>query len=150
MSKLDLTDRAVSGGWVLPSGWTVSADAYPDELINDPAREYDCYTAAQVAAYHAGDWEFVTVSVWVEDNAGREWGRAVIGSVEAGTFTMTEEDDTVTGQTFIDPLDDNPGEYSVIREHDMIGEALRDAVSELERFGTPVLVEPTGTNYSGL
>jgi hypothetical protein len=38
----------------------------------------------------------------------------------------------------------------VIREHDMIGEALREAVKELERFGAPVLSEPAGVTVTGL
>lgn len=147
MRKIDVTDRAVSGGWTLPTGWTVRADTSPD-YDTGPVDD-EGLTRTQHVTYDQGDWEYVVVSVWVQDNASREWGRSVIGGVEAGELTHTDEDDNVTGRMFSDPLTDNPAEYSPIREYDMIGEALREAVAELERFGTPVLVEPT-TEYSGL
>lgn len=143
MPKIDVTDRAISGGWTLPDGWSVRADTSPD-YDTGPVDD-EGLTRTQHVTYDQGDWEYVVVSVWVQDNAGREWGRSVIGGVEAGSYTMTDEDDNVTGQVFIDPLED----AHPIRDHDMIGEALREAVAGLERFGTPVLVEPA-TEYSGL
>jgi hypothetical protein len=105
IDKIDVTDRAVSGGWTLPAGWTVRADMSYDDGI---------------------------------------------GGTEYGDYVMTDEDDTVTGHTWIDPLNAPIGEYNVVREYDLIGEALRDAVAELERFGTPVLVEPAGDTVTGL
>lgn len=146
-NRVDLTDRAVEGGWTLPEGWTVQADADEDNAVD--TLEGDCYTPAQVAAWLADEWGYVFVSVWVQDATGREWGHAGLSLVEAGLFTMTDDDDNVIGTAWLDPLTD-PGEYSPIREHDMIGEALRDAVAELERFGTPVITEPEGATVTGL
>lgn len=145
---IDLTARAREGGWELPEFWTVQADTSHD--YDATPMDYDCYTPAQVAAWERDEWSFVVVSVWVEDEHGRMWGNSVLGGVESGWLPLTDEDDTVTGQTYIDPLGDTPAQYSVIREHDMIDEALRDAARELEEFGTPVLREPAGVTVVGL
>lgn len=138
IAKVDVTERAIAGGWVLPNGWTVNADISPDYSIMDPYQEFDCYTLAQVDAWRRDEWRLVVVSVWVEDASGREWGRDVLGAVEYGTIPITDDTGTVLGHDCCDPLTDNPAEYSAIREHDMIGNALRDAVQCLEEFGTPV------------
>lgn len=150
IEKADLTDRAIAGGWTLPDGWTVLADLSPDYDHGDPGEEYDCYGAAQVAAWRADEWAFGVVSVWVEDADGREWGRDVLGAVEYGCLPNEDEDGEVTGSAFIEPLEDRPAEYSVIREYDMIGNALRDAAEQLAAFGTPMIVEPDGPAIAGL
>ena len=147
-NRIDVTDRATAGGWTIPDGWSVYADMIEDDL--DVAREFECYDAAQLDAWRRGDWSVVVVSVWVEDGSGREWGWGNLGGVEHGRLPVTEEDGTVTGYVDVDALEPRIGEYSVIREHDMIGEALRDAVAELERFGTPMLTEPAGVTVTGL
>lgn len=147
-NRVDLTDRAVAGGWTLPEGWRVFADAEEDSAVD--TLEGDGYTPTQVAAWLADEWCYFFVSVWVQDATGREWGHAGLGLVEGGSYTLTDEDDNVTGHEWIDPLESKPGHYSPIREHDLIGEALRDAVAELERFGTPVITEPEGTTVTGL
>jgi hypothetical protein len=141
----DVTDRATAGGWVLPDGWTVKVDISPDDLTLDYWDD-EVYSEYQTRAWENGDWQFVIVSVWVEDAAGREWGRDVLGGVEAGDFP-SEDGDT---STWIDPLADKPAEYSVIREHDMIRGALVDTVRQLEEFGTPVIAEPEGVTMTGL
>ena len=148
IAKVDVTTRATDGGWQLPEFWTVAAEISPD--YDTRPTDFDCYTPAQVAAWERDEWQFVVVSVFVEDADGREWGRDVLGGVEYGSFVLTDEQDNVTGADDVDPLADKPGEYSVIREHDMIGEALRDAVRQLESFGTPVLREPDGSKVTGL
>lgn len=145
---VDLTERATAGGWTLPEGWSVRADRVPDEFHSDPHTEYgtdSAYGQVQQDAWLAGRWWWEIVSVWVQDASGREWGRDNMGGIEAGMFPQDD------GSTLdLDPLEDEPANYSVIREHDMIGEALRDAVKALEEFGTPVLTEPEGTTVSGL
>lgn len=148
LDKKDVTDRAVSGGWTLPDGWTVTADISPDHDTN-PSADYDCYTSQDISAWRNDDWLFVVIGVFVQDDNGRDWGRSIMGGCEHGWITSTDEHDNVTGGTYVDALADPPGEYSPIREYDMIAEALRDASAELERFGTPIIVEPT-TNFSGL
>lgn len=145
IDKRDVTDRAIAGGWVLPDGWTVTAELSYDHDRVLPS-EYDCYSDAQITAWRNDEWGFGVVCVFVEDDHGRDWGRAIIGGVEYGH--LPNEDGT--DSTFVDPLEDVPASYSVIREGDMIGEALRDAVERLEGFGTPVLVEPDGPTVSGL
>jgi len=139
---LDLTSRAREGGWQMPDGWSVWADVLPDDHLGNPLIEYgtDAYTAEDGAAFDRGDWWWVFIRVTVEDADGREWGSAGIGGVEAGD--MPEHG-------WIDPIAERPGEYSVIREHDLIAEALRDAQATLARFGQPVLADPA-VNCSGL
>lgn len=148
IEHVNITDRAVAGGWVLPDGWTVQADLTRDDAINDPATEYgegSAFGPVQVAAWQRDDWAFGVVSVFVSDGHGREWGSSVLGAVVFGDFP--DDDGNVTT---ILPLDDKPAEYSVIREYDMIGEALREAVKSLESFGSPVITEPPGTTVTGL
>lgn len=150
IDKQDVTERAIAGGWVLPDGWTVTAEISPDYDI-DADKEYDCYTPTQLVAWHNNDWQFVMVCVFVQDADGRDWGRSIVGSVEHGYLPMTNDADELISEafSFTDALESAPGMYGPVREYDMIGEALRDATAELERFGTPIIVEPD-TNYSGL
>ena len=49
-----------------------------------------------------------------------------------------------------DPLPDKGEEYCPVREHDLIGEALRDAVIALAEFGTPTLTAPENASDTGL
>jgi len=45
--------------------------------------EFDCYNAAELAAYEAGDWYYGTVTLWVEVNGARVRGSlACIGGIE--------------------------------------------------------------------
>jgi hypothetical protein len=137
----DYTARAREAGWTLPDGWTVKAEMSADEWATHPRDEYDCYDEDDLAAYDRGDWWFAIVVVIVADAAGRTWGASSIGGVEAGTLAGT----------FLDPLSDEPGEYSPIREHDLIGEALRDALKSLEAFGDPHgLIREPAVNWSGI
>lgn len=147
ISTVELTERAIAGGWTLPEGWKVFADITHDDAIVDLAKEYDCYSERQITAWRNDDWMFVFVSVWVEDNSGRQWGQFGIGGLEYGDVPGYEDDAL---DYSLNPLEDIPGEYAPIREHDMIGEALRDAVKALDEFGTPVLCEPAGTTMTGL
>lgn len=231
IDKRDITERAVTGGWVLPQGWAVQVDLSYDHDVRHPADEGEAYEydfdvaedgeackgfcrgcdrvivrgrelwydgtrvvcpddneessvwiecdacegegetetggeceacqghagwpghvlaeSKAVQAWRRDDWTFGVVSVWVQDSASREWGRSVLGGVEFGRFPLVAMDGTVT-RAEVDPLDDKTGEYSVTREHDMIGEALREAVAQLAAFGTPVIVEPKGITVSGL
>lgn len=154
IATTDLTERATAGGWTLPDGWSVKADlsydpyTTPDDLgmpVEDHDPEDQDHERMIREWFERDDWAYGVVSVWVQDNTGREWGRSVLGGVEMGTYPNADG-----SSVFIEPLEDNPGEYSIIREHDMIGEALREAVKELERFGSPVLVEPAGVTLTGL
>jgi hypothetical protein len=140
----DLTDRATEAGWTLPEGWTVQAEAIPDEYLGHPRDEYgtDGYDEEQCAAFDRGDWSWCYVHVAVRDAQGRDWGSNGIGGVEWGELP---------GAGWIDPLEDTPRSYSVIREHDMIAEALRDALKSLEAFGDPHgLIREPAVNYSGI
>lgn len=142
MASIDLTDRAIAGGWTLPEHWTVTAESWDDDTVQRLEDEFDCYSPEDIDAFYAGAWGFAGVTVSVQDDAGRQWGQSTVGGFEVGQLPGTNE--------WLNPLDDKPGQYSPIREHDMIGEALCEAVKALESFGSPVLTEPTGVNYSGL
>lgn len=156
IATTDLTARATAGGWVLPEGWTVQADLSYDDAITGPddymsvedeEPEYQDHARMVREWFARGDWGYGVVSVWVQDAAGREWGQSVIGGIEMGTYP-NEDGSSV----FIEPLEDTPGEYNVIREYDMIGEALRDAVKALQAFGDPhgLIREPAGELVTGL
>lgn len=148
IDKKDVTQRAIDGGWTLPPFWTVTAEISPD--YDASPMDYDCYTPHQVEAWRNDAWTFVVICVFVEDASGRQWGSSVLGGTEHGWFTSTDEEDNVISESFCDALTDKPGEYSVIREHDMIREALEDAVSALADFGTPVITSPDGITVTGL
>jgi hypothetical protein len=138
----DYTARAREAGWTLPDGWTVTSEMDADDT-GHPRDEHghDCYDEDDFTAYDRGDWGFVYILVTVRDAAGRKWGASGIGGVEAGTLAGT----------FLDPLSDEPGEYSPVREYDLIGEALRDAVKALETFGDPHgLIREPAVNWSGI
>jgi hypothetical protein len=142
MGHVDLTERAIAGGWTLPDGWTVTAESWHDDAVQDIGKEFDCYSDEDITAWCNSEWWIEGITVSVQDDAGRDWGVSSVGGFEAGQMPGVSE--------WLDPLEDKPAHYSPIREHDMIGEALREAVKALESFGSPVLTEPTGVNYSGL
>jgi hypothetical protein len=148
IESCDVTSRAVAGGWKLPEGWTVCADISRDDDIH-PAQQGEAYEGEMLAWWKRDEWQFVNVSVWVQDRHGREWGRDVRGGCEYGYLPVTEPG-IAHGSVFVNPLTDAPGEYSPIREYDMIGNALRDAVEQLATFGTPIITEPAGTTVTGL
>lgn len=150
IDQVDVTDRAVAGGWTLPKGWAVVADTTHDGTVTDLMAEFGKDSAYDhpeiVASWLRDDWYFVVVSVYVRDDQGREWGHALLGGVEAGSFPWFDAEGNVSWLSTINPLTDpHP-----IADQDMIGQALRDAVVALAAFGTPVIVEPAGTHYSGL
>lgn len=154
LATTNLTERAIAAGWILPDSWTVHADltyddaTTPDDYtsVEDHEPEYRDHERMIREWFDRGDWGYGIVAVFVQDAHGRDWGRAILGSVEMGTYPNADGT-----STFIEPLEDTPGEYSVIREHDLIAEALRDAVRELEAFGDPHgLIREPATNYSGI
>jgi len=136
IADVDLTDRARAGGWILPDGWSVKADLTYDDRLH-PAHDGDWATPDQVRAWSQGTWEYTTVSVWVQDRRGREWGSAALSGLVYGGLPRAG---------FCDPLTDD-----TIAEHDMIREALEDAVSNLEDFGTPAISQaPSDITVTGL
>lgn len=138
IDQKDVTQRAIDGGWTLPPFWTVTAEISPD--CDSSPDEFDCYSPDDITAWRNDEWRFVVVCVFVEDADERLWGNATLGGVEHGCLDQVD----------IDALTDKPGEYSVVREHDMIREALEDAVSALADFGTPVITSPDGITVTGL
>jgi len=154
IATVDLTERATAAGWILPDGWTVHADltyddhTAPDDFmsVDDHEPEYRDHERMIREWFHRGDWGYGVVAVFVQDARGRDWGCSILGGVEMGTYPNSDGT-----STFIEPLEDTPGEYSVIREHDMIAEALRAAVRELAAFGDPHgLIREPAVNYSGI
>lgn len=117
-------------------GLTWHVQLEPDESLNAMGEpEGDGYTPAQVAAFRAGDWEYVIVVV-TPRLAGLDLDRfrQVLGGVEHGRVTLTDEDDNVTGIRMIDldymiagMPDDDPG-YPV---PEMIAEARADMAAKL-------------------
>ena len=142
MDRTNYTARAREAGWQLPEGWTVVAEVCDDDTPTHPRDEYDCYSEDDLTAYDRGDWRFVYVHVSVQDEDGHQWGASGIGGTEYGTLPDAG---------FVDPLSDTPGEYNVVREYDLIAEALRDAQGTLERFGSPEITLPDqAVDYSGI
>lgn len=134
IETVDVTDRATAAGWVLPDGWTVKADMTPDDI--HPIDDDEGLTSRQIEAWRQDEWWYVVVSVWVQDADGRKWGHDSLGAVAYGTLPNTDEHDEIQGE----PLDIHPlTDSHPIQEYDMIGNALRDAVKQLEQFGTPVM-----------
>jgi hypothetical protein len=105
----------------------------PDEFETEPIG--DGYTHKQIAAFKRDDWSYVVVVVspaWA--GIDLEQFSQVLGSVEYGRVTLTDEDDNVTGVRDIDLAymiagmpDDDPG-YPV---PDMIAEARRAMAAKL-------------------
>lgn len=145
----DVTDRAVSGGWQLPGGWTVRADITYDDAANAhaPDNEGDAFDdPAIIAAWKADRWTFVMVSVWVQDSSSREWGRDLLGACVHGDFPAFDPATNRASDTETNMVDG----FDAVTDHDMIRNALLDAVEQLQDFGTPVIREPEGDAVTGL
>lgn len=65
---MDVTTRATAQGYTFPSGWAVEANTEPD--TDARPSDYDCYDSADIAAWHCGAWEFVSLVVRVVDRDG--------------------------------------------------------------------------------
>ena len=106
----------------------VKATLYPDwDSSTDDA---DCYTPKQVEAWRNDEWSFVGLEVTVSFN-GREIGSNSLWGIEHGHYTMTDEDDNVTGEEYLNPLSDEQlGDWW----SDVIEGAKLDAVATIEQL----------------
>ena len=84
-------------------GFTLTARKYYD--TDSTPDDYDCYTAKQVTAWRADEWQFVGLRVTASVD-GIELGSADLWSIEDGRYTCTTEDDVVTDVRDLDPLTD--------------------------------------------
>lgn len=106
-------------------GHKVKFSLYPDSHGIDPAKEYDCYSEADLAAWSADRWGFVTVVAQVP------YGHACLGGVEYGTMG--------------DGVD--YGMDAIVADHgaDLLAEILADKPKPVggEPFGTKVTMWST-------
>jgi hypothetical protein len=59
LGKRDVTDVAITQGWVLPRDWTVTAQLHTDDHYGDPREAGDCYACDfAVADHHNPDQGF--------------------------------------------------------------------------------------------
>jgi hypothetical protein len=131
---VDITDRVHALGW-RTAGLTVRAYTIADE-DSSPLGE-DCYTDTQKSAWRRDEWCYVGVIVTVTDAQGFEWGSDSLFGVEAGTWTDTDESDTVTGTRTLDPLT-NPDHPLPT----MIPEAMANAAKRIASFALPQIQGP--------
>jgi len=117
-----IDSRLISDNDIAGLSWRVSLD--DDEWLTAP--EGDCYTPTQVAAF-GRDWQYVIVTVTpVIAGCDLDGLTETLGAVEYGTYTLTDDDDNVTGTReidldyLIDGMPDDDGGYPV---PDMIREA---------------------------
>lgn len=83
-------------------GFVIRASLFED-LDGSPA-DADCYSPDDISAFNRGDWQYVGVVV-VATFDGREFGRADIWSVEAGTMadgTVCDPWDAVVTYDLVD------------------------------------------------
>lgn len=113
-------------------GFTLTARKYYD--TDGTPDDYDCYTANQVTAWRADEWQFVGLRVTASVD-GIELGSADLWSIEDGRYTCTTEDDVVTDVRDLDPLTDD--DYLT----DLTAEAIATARDNLAKLCAKVVSE---------
>ena len=89
---------------ILPSQDGFDLRAHTEYDSDSSPLDSDCYTPKQVSAFNQGDWTYVGIIV-TASRAGIDLGSASIWSIEAGMYVMTDENDNVVSEKWIDPLD---------------------------------------------
>jgi hypothetical protein len=127
-----MSAEALSTRTVTINGHEVTFSLYEDSHDINPAKEYDCYSEADLAAWRDGRWEFVIVK------AEMPYGDTTLGGVEYGTM----------GEGVWIGID------TIIADHgaDMLAEILASKVHPKggEPFGTKVTMWSTnwGTRHA--
>jgi hypothetical protein len=119
----NLDSKTIPDSDIAGLSWHVTLDY--DEYYSAP--EGDCYTPRQVDAYRRGDWSYVIVGVSpIVGGVELDDLTETLGCVEYGTFTLTDEDDNVTGTLDIDldsMISGRGEDYEPYPVPDLIGEA---------------------------
>lgn len=119
----EIDSRTIPDPTIPGLSWRVTLDQDYDITAPDG----DGYTATQRAAF-GRDWYYVTVGVTpVIGGCELDGATQYLSAVEYGKYTVTDEDDTVTGTVYLDldsmingQVDDGDAGYPV---PDMIAEA---------------------------
>lgn len=88
----DVTDGAMTQGWVLPQDWAVTAQLHPDDHYGDPREAGDCYACDfAVADHHNPDKGFCEHCGQIITKIGTERaGELDLGEGDADTWADPE------------------------------------------------------------
>lgn len=88
LDKRDVTNVAMTQGWVLPQDWTVTTQLHPDDHYGDPREAGDCYACDfAVADHHNPNKGFCEHCDQIITKIGTERaGELDLGEVDADTW----------------------------------------------------------------